>query len=158
MSTLTTTVRSPLGQIQLAGTEHTLTGLWFEERRHAPPGMGEWMQARQPFEDAIRQLGEYFEGSLRVFDVSVDQAGTAFQHDVWDALVRIPYGTTVSYADLAHRAGRPRAIRAAGAANGRNQISIIVPCHRAIGSNGSLTDYGGGLDRKRALLQLEGAI
>ena len=107
---------------------------------------------------ARRQLKAYFAGRLERFDVPLDPQGTPFQREVWRGLRRIPYGRTRSYADMARRLGRPRAFRAVGAANGQNPISIIIPCHRLIGSSGHLTDYGGGLSVKRALLSLEGAL
>jgi methylated-DNA-[protein]-cysteine S-methyltransferase len=101
------------------------------------------------------QLAEYFAGERREFDVPMQLAGTAFQRRVWEELVRIPYGTTITYAELARRVGRPTAVRAVGAANGRNPISILVPCHRVIGADGKLTGYGGGVERKQWLLELE---
>ena len=104
----------------------------------------------------VKQLTEYFEGKRKVFDVPLNLKGTEFQLAVWNELLRIPYGHTVSYAEIAHRIGRPSAIRAVGAANGANPIPVIVPCHRVIGSNGSLTGYGGGIERKQWLLALEG--
>jgi len=105
-----------------------------------------------------RQLAEYFAGRRREFALTLDPPGTPFQRDVWGELARIPYGATVSYGELARRVGRPAASRAVGAANGANPIPIVLPCHRVIGANGSLTGYGGGLPIKRALLALEGAL
>ena len=157
MTIATTTVTSPLGTIQLAATERGLSGVWFDQRRHAPLAGDDWVDDSAPFVDVVRQLEEYFAGARRRFDVGLDQQGTEFQHRVWDALGQIPYGETISYGELARRAGRPAAARAAGAANGRNQISIIVPCHRVVGAAGHLTDFGGGLERKRQLLDLEAA-
>ena len=104
---------------------------------------------------ACEQLDAYFEGDLRTFELPLHMVGTLFQKQVWEGLLTIPYGTTISYAELAHRIGRPGASRAVGAANGRNPIGIIVPCHRVIGANGTLTGYGGGLDRKEWLLSHE---
>ena len=155
MLVFTTTIASPLGPIDLAATENGLTGLWFEQRRHAPLQGADWVEDRSRFDEVVAQLDAYFAGSLRTFDLQLDQPGTAFQRAVWSALVAVPYGETITYRDLAARAGRPNAIRAAGGANGRNQIAIIVPCHRVIGTNGTLIDYGGGLERKQALLNLE---
>lgn len=105
-----------------------------------------------------RQLIEYFEGRRRVFDLRYELLGTDFQKDVWNAVASIPYGRTSSYRDIAHLIGRPEASRAVGAANGANPIPIVIPCHRVIGANGSLTGYGGGLPLKRRLLALEGAL
>ena len=106
-------------------------------------------------DEAVRQLGEYFAGERRDFDLPLDPVGTPFQLTVWAALRDIPYAETINYGQLAGRVGNPHASRAVGLANGRNPISIVVPCHRVIGANGSLTGYGGGLDRKRTLLELE---
>lgn len=107
------------------------------------------------FDDVRRQLDEYFAGTRRHFELTLAPEGTAFQRQVWVELCRIPFGETISYRDLAERIGNPRAVRAVGLANGANPIAIVVPCHRVIGANGSLTGYGGGLDRKRFLLSLE---
>ncbi len=115
-----------------------------------------WDRARSAA--VARELAEYFAGRRRDFTLALDPAGTPFQREVWGELARIPYGATVSYGELARRVGRPAASRAVGAANGANPIPIILPCHRVIGSNGSLTGYGGGLPIKRALLSLEGAL
>jgi len=155
-----TVVDSPLGPITLLATNSRLTGLYLSERRHppAPEVFGtEQSQAPDaaPFAAAAAQLGEYFAGRLTSFDLPVTMMGTAFQRLVWSALPDIPYGSTVSYRELAALIGRPSAARAVGLANGRNPVSIIVPCHRVIGSDGSLTGYGGGLERKRYLLDLE---
>lgn len=156
MRTFTTTTASPLGPIQLAGSEQHLTGVWFAQRRHAPDTTG-WESTRTPFERALLQLEAYFAGELREFVLDLAQEGTPFQRQVWEELATVPYGSTISYAELAARIGRPGAARAVGAANGRNQLSIIIPCHRVIGHDGRLVDYGGGLARKQALLELEGA-
>jgi methylated-DNA-[protein]-cysteine S-methyltransferase len=110
-----------------------------------------------PLAAAAAQLDEYFAGERRDFDLELDLRGTEFQRAVWDELLRIPYGETMSYGELARRLGRPERVRAVGAANGRNPVAIVVPCHRVIGADGSLTGYGGGLDRKRALLAVEGS-
>jgi methylated-DNA-[protein]-cysteine S-methyltransferase len=151
----TWTTASPLGPIHLAANDRGLIGLWFEQRRHGPTRGPDWVENPEPFGEAVDQLDSYFAGNLRRFDLPLDQTGTEFQHAVWDALTTIPYGETITYRELAERSGRPKAIRAAGAANGRNQISIVIPCHRVVGSDGTLTDYGGGLERKQALLGLE---
>jgi methylated-DNA-[protein]-cysteine S-methyltransferase len=160
-----TVIDSQVGPITLLATDGRLTGLYLSERRHPPapeqfgaPQFGAPQSGAPdaaPFAAAAAQLGEYFAGRLTSFDLPVTMMGTAFQRLVWSALPDIPYGTTVSYRELAALIGRPSAARAVGLANGRNPVSIIVPCHRVIGSDGSLTGYGGGLERKRYLLDLE---
>jgi methylated-DNA-[protein]-cysteine S-methyltransferase len=155
MSETYTTVPSPLGELLLTAEDGVLTGLFMPaEARRPPPGAE---RDDRGLASVRRQLEEYFAGRRRVFDVVVAPPGTTFQRRVWDELQRIEYGQTISYAELASRIGRPTAIRAAGAANGANPISILIPCHRVIGSDGSLTGYGGGLEAKRALLELERA-
>ena len=114
-----------------------------------------WIYSEKPFEEVRGQLSEYFDGQRKIFDVPLDLSGTEFQVQVLKALQEIPYGETTSYGAIAKRIGRPRAVRAVGAANGRNPVPIIVPCHRVIGSSGDLTGFGGGLDTKAALLRLE---
>jgi len=156
MSALTY-VESPIGRLLLTSDGAALTGLYMEPSR-------EWqsVDARAadatawPLPEAVRQLEEYFAGSRRVFDLPLRPQGTAFQRRVWDALAEIPYGGTSSYGELARRIDNPGAARAVGLANNRNPISIVVPCHRVIGADGSLTGYGGGLERKRWLLAHEG--
>lgn len=143
---------SPIGKLQLRGTDTSLTGVFMEP--HSRPH--DAVRDDAPLRDARRQLEEYFAGERREFSLALDAAGTEFQRSVWRALRAIPYGETASYGDIARRIGNPRAVRAVGLANGRNPISIIVPCHRVIGANGTLTGYGGGLERKRFLLALEG--
>jgi methylated-DNA-[protein]-cysteine S-methyltransferase len=150
---------SPLGRMLLAATDRGLAGVWFEGQRHAPDTTG-WIEdpAHPVLRAAAAQLAAWFAGERTRFELPLDlQAGTAFQQDVWQALLAIPRGATASYAELARRLGRPQAARAVGAAVGRNPVSIIVPCHRVLGSGGDLTGYAGGLDRKTALLRLEGA-
>lgn len=153
-----TTVDSPVGQLTLVATDGDLSGLYMNQQRHrpAPEVFGE--PDPTPFDEVIAQLAEYFAGQRRRFDVPITMAGTAFQGMVWAALQEIPFGETVSYGELAQRIGRPSASRAVGLANGRNPIGIIVPCHRVVGANGSLTGYGGGLDRKQRLLEFESRI
>jgi methylated-DNA-[protein]-cysteine S-methyltransferase len=150
-----TELPSPIGTIQLRGTESALTGVFMEEHRHQPTGPHDALRDGAPLRQAREELEEYFAGTRRKFSVTLDPAGTPFQHRVWAALCEIPYGTTISYGELARRIGQPQASRAVGMANGRNPISIIVPCHRVIGANGTLTGYGGGLERKRFLIALE---
>lgn len=146
---------TPIGELLLAGDEAALSLVGFPQGRlryEPEPG---WVQDEAPFTAAQKQLTEYFSGKRRTFDLPLKLTGTDFQLRVLDELRRIPYGETTSYADIADRIGRPKAVRAVGAANGRNPIPIIVPCHRVIGSNGSLTGFGGGLGTKQALLRLE---
>ncbi len=147
---------SPIGQLTLVKTDGMLSGLYMGESREA---RGEAMgpRAGSGFEDVVQQLHEYFARKRTVFTIPIAPAGTAFQQRVWTALRTIPYGETRSYGQLAAAIGNRSAMRAVGAANGRNPISIIVPCHRVIGSDGTLTGYGGGLERKQFLLDLEQA-
>ena len=143
---------SPIGPLLLLGDEHgTLRGL-----RMAPfePPAGT-TRDDEALAVARTQLAEYFAGGRQAFDLPLELGGTPFQRAVWTALREIPYGETVTYGELARRLDRPAAVRAVGAANGRNPIAVVVPCHRVIGADGSLTGFGGGLDRKRALLELE---
>jgi len=151
---------SPLGNLVLAGDREGLGWLNFQLGRHAEEPIPEEWEEDETFpllRRAAEQLNAYFEGRRRTFSLPLAPAGTPFQRRVWAELQRIPYGTTISYSALAKRAGKPRAIRAAGAANGKNPISIVIPCHRVVGKDGSLTGYGGGLETKWALLELEGA-
>ena len=150
-----TVVDSPIGTLTLVAAEGVLTGLYMDLQRHRP--LEETFGARDstPFTEVIRQLEEYFAASRTEFDVPMTFAGSPFQRTVWAALRDIPYGETESYGQLAERIGRPTASRAVGLANGRNPISIIVPCHRVVGATGDLTGYGGGLERKRYLLDFE---
>ena len=146
---------SPIGSIQLHGTDAALMGVFMETHRHQPAAPRDAVRDASPLRTARTELEEYFAGERREFAVPLEPVGTTFQQRVWQALREIPYGTTISYGEIARRIGQPRASRAVGLANGRNPISIIVPCHRVIGANGTLTGYGGGLDRKRFLLALE---
>ena len=155
MKTYHTTIPSPIGAITLTASDRGITGLYMENHKGYPVITADWDQDVAPFRDLHRQLDAYFAGKLQKFDVPLDLKGTPFQLEVWRALMDIPYGETATYLQQAIRISRPAAIRAVGTANGRNPISIIVPCHRVIGTNGSLTGYGGGLDRKRYLLELE---
>ena len=151
---------SPLGPMILAATPHGIAGIWFEGQRHAPR-TGAWPHdaAHPVLAKAATQLREYFRGERTTFDLPLDlQGGTPFQQSVWQALLAIPRGNTTSYASLGHAIGKPAAVRAVGAAVGRNPLSVVVPCHRVLGSDGSLTGYAGGLERKSALLKLEGAV
>lgn len=152
--TIARIIDSPIGPLTLAGTDGMLSHLLMLNHSHAPDDTG-WHRDDTAFPDVVEQLGAYFAGDLTEFDLAYTMAGTEFQRRVWTALLTIPYGHTRSYGELADQIGSPNASRAVGLANGRNPISIIVPCHRVIGANGSLTGYGGGIDRKRALLDLE---
>lgn len=152
------TIASPVGPLTLVAAGGRLTGLYMQVRRHAPgaAALGEPGDPdAEPFAAAAGQLAAYFAGDLTSFDLPLGMAGTPFQRRVWAQLLEIPFGQTVSYGELAVAIGKPSASRAVGLANGRNPISIVVPCHRVVGSDGSLTGYGGGLDRKRFLLALE---
>ena len=164
-SVVQTHFQSPLGPMILAATTQGLAGLWFEQQRHLPAalmadsdGLGVWpTNPDHPvLMRATQQLTAYFAGGHMPFDLPLDlTGGTAFQQSVWQALLAIPPGTTASYGQISSRIGKPTAVRAVGAAIGRNPVSIIVPCHRVMGADGSLTGYAGGLDRKTALLRLE---
>ncbi|MNM93774.1 Methylated-DNA--protein-cysteine methyltransferase [compost metagenome] len=147
---------SPIGRLLLAGDEHGLHLLHMDaaEAYTLPP---DWSEATDQLDEAVRQLDEYFAGKRQKFDLRLAPRGTEFQREVWQALLDIPFGRTTCYAELAERIGRPKAMRAVGAANGANPIAVIIPCHRVIGRDGSLTGYGGGLERKELLLRLEGA-
>ena len=148
-----TIVDSPLGPLTLVESDGALAGLYMTDHRHMPAIPGERHDALLP--DLQEQLSSYFARELKEFDVRIAVAGTPFQQRVWAGLAQIPYGETWSYAELAEHIGSPKAVRAVGLANGKNPVSIVVPCHRVVGSDGSLTGYGGGLERKQALLDLE---
>jgi methylated-DNA-[protein]-cysteine S-methyltransferase len=150
--TLYTRWSSPLGELLLVGDEGALRAIHLPRRHPNPRG---WIAAAEPFAAALGQLGEYFAGRRTAFDLPLAARGRPFDRAVWAHVSRIPYGETRSYGDLARALGRPDRARAVGGANARNPLPIVVPCHRVIGSDGSLTGYGGGLGRKRALLALE---
>ena len=159
--TFTQRLNSPLGPMILAATTQGLCGVWFEGQRHGPANdrMQGWTTdaSNGLLRSAAQQLQAYLEGETNGFDLPLDlTAGTAFQQSVWQALLSVPSGQTQSYGDLARLLNKPKAVRAVGAAVGRNPVSIIVPCHRILGAGGQLTGYAGGLWRKQALLQLEG--
>lgn len=159
-STVQARYDSPLGPMIVAATDTGLAGLWFEGQRHMPD-TSSWPHApdHPVLLDAMAQLRDYFAGRRTRFELPLDlQGGTAFQQSVWQALLAIPAGGTTSYGDISQQVGRPAAVRAVGAAVGRNPVSIVVPCHRVLGRDGSLTGYAGGLERKSALLELEGSI
>lgn len=148
---------SPLGLLLLAGTERGLSGMYFAEHKHFK-GKADWQRHHDHphLRQAADQLESYFAGERRTFDVALDLHGTEFQRAVWQELMSIPFGHTTTYARHAQRLGKPGALRAVGAAIGRNPVSIIVPCHRVIGSSGTPTGYAGGIERKLSLLRLEG--
>lgn len=151
---------SPLGRLLIAATDAGISGIYFEEHKHFK-GKDNWLQTPTPLasrhlKQAATQLDEYFAGHRTEFDVALDMTGTEFQHAVWTALGAIRFGQSISYAQHAQTLGNPKALRAVGSAIGKNPVSIIVPCHRVIGSSGAVTGYAGGLARKKFLLALEG--
>jgi methylated-DNA-[protein]-cysteine S-methyltransferase len=146
---------SPVGRLLLVGSYAGLKFVSFSYGKHAVSISPEWAEERAVFDGAIAQLDEYFSGRSKAFDLALSPDGTPFQKQVWSALQTIPYGETISYKELAQRIGKPKAVRAVGAANGANPIPIIIPCHRVIGNDGSLTGFGGGLPLKKRLLELE---
>jgi methylated-DNA-[protein]-cysteine S-methyltransferase len=148
------TVDSPVGLLTLAGRNGRLSHLRMVDQTYEPSREG-WESDDNAFADAVAQLEAYFSGDLIEFDLELDLVGTDFQRRVWAALLTIPYGETRSYGQIAEQIGSPGAPRAVGLANGHNPVGIVVPCHRVIGANGSLTGYGGGLHRKKSLLELE---
>lgn len=150
-----TRIESPLGKILLVKSERGLRRINFEEGEGAISPRPEWTHQPDAFEAEADQLRRYFEGELKEFDLALDAGGTAFQTRVWNALVRIPYGETKSYVEIARSLGKPTASRAIGGANRRNSLPIVVPCHRVIGADGSLAGYYGGVQIKQALLDLE---
>ncbi|QOW22668.1 methylated-DNA--[protein]-cysteine S-methyltransferase [Novilysobacter avium] len=154
-----TTIDSPVGPLLLAADADGLRLIEFSKPRHPVKRGAEWQEGSHPTLDATRtQLDEYFAGRRTGFDLPLSPQGTLFQRDIWAALAQIPYGQTVTYGDVASRAGHPGAVRAVGAAVGRNPVPIVVPCHRVVGTDGSMTGFSGGLPVKRQLLVLEGAV
>ena len=148
-------LETPIGDLLLGGDDDGLAVVGFPEGSMRREPQSDWIFNEKPFLKARRQLQEYFSGKRREFNLPLKPTGTEFQLQVLDELQKIPYGTTCSYSDIAVRIGRPKAVRAVGAANGRNPIPIIIPCHRVIGASGDLTGFGGGLPTKEALLRLE---
>ncbi len=146
---------TPIGELLLAGNQHALHGIGFSTGPKRQRADSAWELCDEIFTEAKVQLDQYFTGALQQFSLSLEPSGTPFQLSVLNELQKIPYGETVSYGEIAARIGKPRAMRAVGAANGRNPIPVIIPCHRVIGSNGKLTGFGGGLPTKEALLKLE---
>lgn len=150
------TIDSPIGLLTLAGHGDVLTNLRMVDQTYEP-SRADWLLDDNAFGEVVDQLGSYFAGHLTDFDLTLDLQGTPFQRRVWQALLTIPYGETRSYGEIADQIGAPGAARAVGLANGHNPIAVIVPCHRVIGASGKLTGYGGGLERKQTLLELESA-
>lgn len=150
-----TVIDSPVGPLTLVATDGSLAGLYMEPHRHRPAQETFGVRDAGAFGAVTEQLGEYFAGERTEFSLPLAPEGTGFQRTVWAALEDIPYGQTLSYGQLAEQIGRPGAARAVGLANGRNPVSIVVPCHRVVGSTGQLTGYGGGIERKRHLLDFE---
>ena len=148
-------MESPVGDLLIAADEAAVTTIGFREGRHPGRVAEGWRRGGPLVTEARRQLGEYFEGQRQRFDLPLAPSGTPFQLRAWKALQDIPYGATRSYGEQARAMGQPRAVRAVGAANGRNPLAIVVPCHRVIGGDGGLTGYGGGLDVKQYLIELE---
>ena len=154
------TFDSPIGGMLLAASDHGVCGIYFNRQKHHPGKGADWKRdpSHVHLKRAKRQLTEYFAGERKAFDLALDPQGTGFQKAVWRAISSVRFGETISYGELARRAGVPGSARAAGAATGRNPIGIVVPCHRIMGADGSLTGYAGGLAKKRALLALEGVL
>ena len=150
-------IDTPLGKLLATAEDGRLTGLYFDGKPHAPTPSAGWKEegTAKPFAACARQVDEYLAGKRKAFDLPLAPTGTAFQQRVWQEIARIPFGETITYTELARRAGAPGSARAAGAATGRNPLSIVVPCHRVVGSAGALTGYAGGIERKARLLALE---
>ena len=149
---------SPIGKLLVAGRDHALAEIRLPEGRKPAAPDHDWKESRYGLAPILKQLREYFAGKRVRFDIDLVPQGTPFQRSVWHQLQRIPFGQTISYGDLATRIKKPNACRAVGAANGRNPVPIVVPCHRVIGSNGNLVGYGGGMPAKLWLLRHEGAL
>jgi methylated-DNA-[protein]-cysteine S-methyltransferase len=157
-SVIYTTMNSPIGELLLLGDGDALRGLYMQAGKNPIRINPQWVRDDEAFAEIRGQLEQYFAGERTTFDIPMHLEGTAFQRTVWHELTQIPYGETISYGELAKRIGRPDRARAVGTANGQNPIAVIVPCHRVIGANGKLVGYGGGLDNKRRLLELESGV
>lgn len=155
---LYTTIDSPIGELLLVGDGVALHHLAMQGGRRPLRRDPAWNRDDGAFADVMHQLADYFDGACHSFEVPLSLDGNPFEQRVWDALLGIPYGATTSYGEIARRIGSPDAARAVGLANGRNPVAVIVPCHRVIGADGTLTGYGGGLERKRLLLDLEAGV
>ena len=159
MTTYFDTMESPIGTLTLALEEDALVGVYMEQQSYVEEELGrDWVQSEPRLAEAREQFTRYFAGTMRDFQLKLKPVGTIFQERVWTALREIPFGETWSYGQLAKRVGDPNASRAVGLANGRNPLSIVIPCHRVIGANGTLTGYGGGIDRKKWLLEFESKV
>jgi len=157
MSATHTTIDSPIGELTLVAGDGVLSGIYFPGHWHMPAQEVFGTRSESGFEQAREQLGEYFAGERTEFELTTTVAGEEFQRRVWELIDRIPYGQTTTYGEMAQELGDPALAREVGAAVGRNPLSIVVPCHRVVGKDGKLTGYAGGLERKRFLLELEGA-
>ena len=157
MNSYTILKKTPVGDLLLVANERQLTGIYFQDHKHGPKLQNDWkLDPQHPvLQQASQELREYFAGTRTEFSIPPCFGGTDFQNEIWRQIARIPFGETITYSELAERAGAPIAVRAVGTATGQNPLSIIVPCHRVIGKNGSMTGYAGGLDRKRRLLESE---
>jgi methylated-DNA-[protein]-cysteine S-methyltransferase len=153
-------IPTPAGTLFATAANGAITGIYFEGQKYFPAMTDEWHEDANaaPLAECARQLGEYFDGKRTTFDLPLAPRGTDFQRRVWREIARIPFGETITYAELAARAGAAGSARAAGAATGRNPITLVVPCHRVVGTDGSLTGYAGGLARKTRLLEIEGVL
>ncbi|GAL37931.1 methylated-DNA-protein-cysteine methyltransferase [Vibrio maritimus] len=150
-----TVLKSELGPITVQANNEGLLGIWFEQHTTCPDVLGEHNPSHPMLKQAENELREYFAGERQAFTLPLAAIGTEFQRKVWKALCEIPYGEAISYQELAHRVGNPKAVRAVGTANGKNPLSIVVPCHRVVGKDGKLSGYAGGVERKLRLLNLE---
>ncbi|MDX1301581.1 MAG: methylated-DNA--[protein]-cysteine S-methyltransferase [Photobacterium sp.] len=150
--------QSPIGRVTIQANDEGLLGAWFQTQTTQPDNLGKLDSEHPVLKQAVSEFQEYFAGTRQRFEVPLAATGTEFQQKVWQTLTTIPFGTTWSYQDLANAIGNPKAVRAVGLANGKNPISIIVPCHRVIGKNGKLTGYAGGIEQKEGLLKHEGAL
>jgi methylated-DNA-[protein]-cysteine S-methyltransferase len=158
MELFTKTMTSPVGPLRLFADDEALVGVYFSKTKDVPPDGAKPVKTHPMLDHAERELNEYFAGRRRDFDVPLKPEGTAFQLQVWKQLSKIPFGERISYAELAKRIGNPKAMRAVGSANGCNPLPIIVPCHRVVGADGSLTGFGGGIANKRILLDHEQVV
>ncbi len=148
-------LKSPIGKLMVVGTRSAIKAIMFPAGKNTHAPAPDWIEESKYLKKAIDQLKAYFAGKLQCFELELSPEGTAFQQSVWKALKEIPYGKTTSYGEIAEKLGNPKASRAVGAANGKNPIPIVIPCHRVIGKSGDLTGFGGGLDTKEKLLTLE---
>jgi len=155
IKTYHTRIDSPIGPLFLTLEQDQLTNVCLHQQKRTVEVKPEWICSERPFRAIAKQFREYFRGKRRAFEISLRLEGTDFQKSAWNELLKIPYGATISYGELAKRIGNPKAVRAVGLANGRNPIPIIVPCHRVIGANGQLTGFGGGIENKALLLKIE---